>query len=116
MSARAKNRQVMSARAKNRQVMSARAKNRQVMSARAKNRQVMSARAKNRQVMSARAKNRQQLMKKLAVVLTTAVVLSGCAQGKAVMPTPGVTLAPPTPANMDEIPPQQAREIGRASC
>src|ERR1700737_2707599 len=70
----------------------------------------MSARAKNRQlVMSARAKNRRQLMKKLAVVLTTAVVLSGCAQGTAVMPTPGVTLAPPTPANMDELPPQQAR-------
>src|SRR6202048_3267507 len=81
------------------------------MSARAKNRQlVMSARAKNRQlVMSARAKNRRQLMKKLAVVLTTAVVLSGCAQGTAVMPPPGATLAPPTPADMDELPPQQAR-------
>jgi polar amino acid transport system substrate-binding protein len=103
----------MSARAKNRQpVMSARAKNRQpVMSARAKNRQpVMSARAKNRQpVMSARAKNRQPLMKKLAVLLTTAVVLSGCAQGAAAMPTPGVTLTPPIPAGMDELPPQQAR-------
>src|SRR3984893_18141667 len=92
--------------------MSARAKNRQpVMSARAKNRQpVMSARAKNRQpVMSARAKNRQPVMKKLAVLLTTAVVLSGCAQGAAAMPTPGVTLTPPIPAGMDELPPQLAR-------
>jgi polar amino acid transport system substrate-binding protein len=70
----------------------------------------MSARAKNRQpVMSARAKNRQPVMKKLAVLLTTAVVLSGCAQGAAAMPTPGVTLTPPIPAGMDELPPQQAR-------
>src|ERR1700730_12397398 len=81
------------------------------MSARAKNRQpVMSARAKNRQpVMSARAKNRQPVMKKLAVLLTTAVVLSGCAQGAAAMPTPGVTLTPTIPAGMDELPPQLAR-------
>src|SRR6476661_2918894 len=91
--------------------MSARAKNRQpVMSARAKNRQpVMSARAKNRQpVMSARAKNRQPGMK-LLILLAAAAVLSGCAQGSAVMPTPGVTLAPPTPAGLEELPPQPAR-------
>src|SRR3979490_1913618 len=59
--------------------------------------------------MSARAKNRQPLMKKLSVLLTTAVVLSGCAQGAAAMPTPGVTPPPPTPAGIDELPPQRAR-------
>src|SRR5258705_7480431 len=70
----------------------------------------MSPRAKNRQpVMSARAKNRQPVMKKLAVLLTTGVVLSGCVQGAAVMPTPGVTLTPPIPAGMEELPPQPAR-------
>ena len=58
--------------------------------------------------MSARAKNKRP-MRKLWVLLTAAVVLSGCAQGAAVMPTPGVTLAPPTPAGMDELPPAPAR-------
>jgi polar amino acid transport system substrate-binding protein len=80
----------------------------------------MSARAKNRQpVMSARAKNRQPVMRKLAVLLTGAAVLllSGCAQGSAVMPTPGVTLAPPTPAGMDELSPEPARApTGQAEC
>src|SRR6201990_3597985 len=42
-------------------------------------------------------------------VLAAAAVLSGCAQGAAVMPTPGVTLAPPTPAGMEELAPQAAR-------
>jgi polar amino acid transport system substrate-binding protein len=36
-------------------------------------------------------------------------VLSGCAQGAAVMPSPGVTLAPPAPAGMQELPPQPAK-------
>jgi polar amino acid transport system substrate-binding protein len=47
--------------------------------------------------------------RKLWILLTAAMVLSGCAQGAAVMPTPGVTLAPPTPAGMAELPPQPAR-------
>ena len=47
--------------------------------------------------------------RKVAVVLATAVVLTGCAQGAAVMPTPGVTLAPPTPAGMQELPPVAAK-------
>ncbi|MBW8710981.1 MAG: glutamate ABC transporter substrate-binding protein [Mycobacterium sp.] len=59
--------------------------------------------------MSAFLKNRQPMMRKLGILLTAAAVLSGCAQGAAVMPTPGVTLAPPTPAGMDELPPEPAR-------
>src|SRR4051794_20382624 len=59
--------------------------------------------------MSAFVKNRQPMMRKLGILLTAAAVLSGCAQGAAVMPTPGVTLAPPTPAGMDELPPEPAR-------
>ncbi len=66
----------------------------------------MSARAKNRQrVMSARAKNRQRVM---AALLAAVAVLGGCAQGATVTPVPGVTLAPPTPAGMEEVPPEQA--------
>jgi polar amino acid transport system substrate-binding protein len=49
-------------------------------------------------------------MRKLGILLATVVVvLSGCAQGAAVMPTPGVTLAPPTAAGMEELPPEPAR-------
>lgn len=59
--------------------------------------------------MSARAKNRQPVMKRLLALLTTLVVLTGCAQAASVMPTPGVTLAPPTPAGLEELPPEQVR-------
>src|SRR4051794_32858247 len=54
--------------------------------------------------MSARAKNRR-----LGALLVAAALLSGCAQGAAVMPTPGVTLVPPAPAGMQELPPQTAK-------
>src|SRR5215468_4119094 len=47
--------------------------------------------------------------RRLGALLAAAVVLSGCAQGAAVMPTPGVTLPPPTPAGMSELPPEPAR-------
>src|SRR5215208_2727948 len=43
------------------------------------------------------------------VLLTAAAVLGGCAQGAAVMPAPAVTLSPPAPAGMDELPPQPAK-------
>jgi polar amino acid transport system substrate-binding protein len=64
--------------------------------------------------MSARAKDRQQLMsaraKRLLALLTAVVVVSaGCGQAASVEPTPGVTLAPPTPAGMAELPPEQAQ-------
>jgi polar amino acid transport system substrate-binding protein len=49
------------------------------------------------------------MLRKLGVLLAAAAVLTGCAQGAAVMPTPGVTLAPPAPAGMEELPPQPAR-------
>jgi polar amino acid transport system substrate-binding protein len=71
----------------------------------------MSARAKNRQpVMSARAKNRQPVMKRLVCVLLTAVaVLAGCGRSESVIPVPGVTLTPPVPAGMTEMPPESVR-------
>lgn len=47
---------------------------------------------------------------RLLASLTTAVVmLAGCGQAASVVPSPGVTLAPPTPAGMVELPPEQAR-------
>jgi polar amino acid transport system substrate-binding protein len=55
--------------------------------------------------MSARARARRLWV----LLAAAAVLLSGCAQGAAVIPTPGVTLAPPTPAGMDEMPPEPAR-------
>jgi polar amino acid transport system substrate-binding protein len=72
----------------------------------------MSARAKNKQmVMSARAKNKQMVMLQRLGVLAAAAMLalSGCAQTSSVIPAPGVTLAPPTPAGLDEVPPEPVR-------
>ncbi len=62
----------------------------------------MSARAKNSQTpMSARAKG-------LGTAVTAALLLlSGCAQPDSVAPSPSVTLAPPTPSGMVELPPEQ---------
>jgi polar amino acid transport system substrate-binding protein len=48
-------------------------------------------------------------VKKLPALLAAAVLLGGCAQAATVMPTPGVTLAPPTPAGMEELAPAPAR-------
>ena len=45
-------------------------------------------------------------VKKLLVVLTALAVLTGCGQPAPVLPVPGVTLAPPTPAGMEEVPPE----------
>jgi len=58
--------------------------------------------------MSARAKNRRQVMsaRRLLVALAALAVLTGCGQALPVIPAPGVTLAPPTPAGMEEVPPQ----------
>jgi polar amino acid transport system substrate-binding protein len=72
----------------------------------------MSARAKNRQpVMSARAKNRRLGMRRLLVVLTALAVLTGCGQAAPVIPVPGVTLAPPTPAGMEEVAPEPVQPV-----
>lgn len=46
--------------------------------------------------------------RKLGAVVA-ALVLSGCGQSAPVVPTPSVTLAPPTPAGMEELPPAPAR-------
>ncbi|MGZ8803045.1 MAG: glutamate ABC transporter substrate-binding protein [Mycobacterium sp.] len=44
------------------------------------------------------------------IVAAALLLLSGCAQAAPVVPTnPGVTLAPPTPAGMEELPPEPAR-------
>ena len=43
------------------------------------------------------------------VVLTAVAVLTGCGQAASVVPVPSVTLAPPTPAGMEEMPPEPAR-------
>lgn len=62
--------------------------------------------------MSARAKNRRPVMsviRTVVPVLTALALLTGCAQAASVVPTPGVTLASPTPAGMQELPPEPAR-------
>ncbi|MGB2921348.1 MAG: glutamate ABC transporter substrate-binding protein [Mycobacterium sp.] len=45
----------------------------------------------------------------LGTLLATALLLSGCAEAAPMAPTPGVTLAPPTPAGLEELPPEPAR-------
>jgi polar amino acid transport system substrate-binding protein len=42
-------------------------------------------------------------------LVAVAALLSGCAQASPVVPTPVVTLAPPTPAGLQELPPEPAR-------
>jgi polar amino acid transport system substrate-binding protein len=48
-------------------------------------------------------------VKKLAATVAAAAVLAGCGQASSVMPMPGVTLAPPTPAGMEEVAPAPMR-------
>jgi polar amino acid transport system substrate-binding protein len=43
-------------------------------------------------------------------LLAALLLLSGCGQSEPLVPTPGVTLAPPTPAGMEELPPEVARQ------
>ena len=84
----------------------------------------MSACAKNRQLgMSACAKNRQLGMsawaRKLAmVVAVTVTVLAGCSQPADPPIPPAPTLAPPTPAGMEELKPEPVRapDPGQNSC
>ncbi|MGE2689235.1 glutamate ABC transporter substrate-binding protein [Mycolicibacterium pulveris] len=49
------------------------------------------------------------MLRKWGVLLAAAALLSGCGQATPTTMTPGVTLAPPTPAGMDELPPRPAR-------
>ena len=45
----------------------------------------------------------------LGTLAAAMLLLSGCAQAAPMVPTPSVTLAPPTPAGMEELPPEPAR-------
>jgi polar amino acid transport system substrate-binding protein len=45
-------------------------------------------------------------MRRLLVAVAALAVLTACGQALPVIPAPGVTLAPPTPAGMEEVPPQ----------
>ncbi|MGB3352752.1 MAG: glutamate ABC transporter substrate-binding protein [Mycobacterium sp.] len=45
----------------------------------------------------------------LGTLAAAVLLLSGCAQAAPMVPTPSVTLAPPTPAGMEELPPEPAR-------
>ncbi|CAN3126791.1 glutamate ABC transporter substrate-binding protein [Mycobacterium sp. smrl_JER01] len=44
----------------------------------------------------------------LGALLLAVLVLGGCSQASPVVPTPSVTLAPPTPAGLEELPPEPA--------
>ncbi|MCK0175626.1 ABC transporter substrate-binding protein [Mycobacterium sp. 852013-51886_SCH5428379] len=46
------------------------------------------------------------VLKPVLSLLAAIAVLAGCAQAESTEPTPGVTLAPPTPAGMQELPPE----------
>src|SRR5829696_4208748 len=69
----------------------------------------MSACAKKRQpLMSACAKKRQPLMrlKTFCVAVAMVTVLASCGHAEGVTPTPSLTLPAPTPAGMQELPPE----------
>ncbi|OAN39338.1 ABC transporter substrate-binding protein [Mycolicibacterium iranicum] len=60
--------------------------------------------------MSACAKKKQPLMNSAwGAVIAAAAVLTGCAESAPAVPNASVTLAPPTPAGMEELPPESAR-------
>ncbi|BBY44533.1 glutamate ABC transporter substrate-binding protein [Mycolicibacterium celeriflavum] len=46
------------------------------------------------------------MLKLFGILVSAALVLSGCGQAASVTSTPSVTLAPPTPAGMEELPPR----------
>ncbi|SEH50505.1 amino acid ABC transporter substrate-binding protein, PAAT family [Mycolicibacterium rutilum] len=48
-------------------------------------------------------------MRLFGILLTAALLLTGCTQAASMTSTPGVTLAPPTPAGMEEIAPEPVR-------
>ena len=60
----------------------------------------------------ARARLRRSATTALAL-LSAVAVLAGCAQATSALPAPGVTLAPPTPAGMEELPPEPVRAPAR---
>lgn len=45
----------------------------------------------------------------LGTLAAAMLLLSGCGQAAPMVPTPSVTLAPPTPAGLEELPPEPAR-------
>jgi polar amino acid transport system substrate-binding protein len=49
------------------------------------------------------------MIRRLTSILAAAALVTGCAQASSVMQTPGVTLPPPTPAGMAEMPPEPVR-------
>ncbi|AEV71889.1 periplasmic component of amino acid ABC-type transporter/signal transduction system [Mycolicibacterium rhodesiae NBB3] len=49
------------------------------------------------------------MIRRLTAILAAAALVTGCAQASSVMQTPGVTLPPPTPAGMAEMPPEPVR-------
>jgi len=55
--------------------------------------------------MSACAKKKQQMRKNLAVLAVGVLVLAGCGKSDRLAVQPSLTLAPPTPAGMEEMPP-----------
>jgi polar amino acid transport system substrate-binding protein len=49
------------------------------------------------------------MIRKLCVLLAAVTVLAGCGRASSVLPMAGVTLAPPTPAGMEELQPEPVR-------
>jgi polar amino acid transport system substrate-binding protein len=67
--------------------------------------------------MSARAKNRQAaLSKRTLIALLAAAIVAGCAQPADPAPFNDPTLAPPTPAGMEKLPPGAPEPSASAAC
>ncbi|BDY29310.1 extracellular solute-binding protein [Mycolicibacterium mageritense DSM 44476 = CIP 104973] len=59
--------------------------------------------------MSACAKKKPAPMKKLLVLLAAVLTVAGCSQTAPALTIPALTLTPPTPAGMQELPPEPVR-------
>ena len=53
-----------------------------------------------------REEHRALIFRLLCVAVTVVTVLAGCGRAESVTPAPSLTLAPPTPAGMEELPPE----------
>jgi len=67
--------------------------------------------------MSARAKKRRPGMKKFLVILAALATLVGCSEAAPELAVPSVTLSPPTPAGMEEAPPEPVQlPVAKEDC
>ena len=57
-----------------------------------------------------REEHRALIFRLLCVAVMVVTVLAGCGRAESVTPAPSLSLAPPVPAGMEELPPEKRRK------